>query len=538
MESDMNTPEKAKNEEVFRRSSLIAGRTGKMAMTYVFSTICVAAVTAVDSLFAGVCIGPEALAAIAAAAPFLTLNQILHCLLVFGVDKMMIQAIGRGKRKEADRIFGSILIAVAVVYLLVYIPLLIIERPLLEHFLTDQVLSDMIVCYTRPLFATSPIFEVFLCIERAFRVDGRAGLFSKRSIITNIANILFDFLLVSVIGMNVSGLAWSSVISTALGYTVSLSHFFSKKRTVSPDFSVIFSRRELLSYVKADIRIGSSATLDELMESFALSAQTAAIGIAGGSGGLAVWAVFKALQGIVLSMSNGVSASVSVHAGMSYGQKDYDGVRYSVRRGILIAVKASLVALIFVLVLAHPITEIYNVEPEFHSLCVHCLRIGCTIFPAIAFLTVISVYLPSVGRIDHSNLLVLLYKGLIIIAAGIGYFMDLRGFFAVYVFAIWAAALIVIVFLVRDRFWFVPEHNPEMITEYSIRLTPNQISVMSVDAAAKLNGCDYPSFLFLFQSRPGGGGQYELYCAAESEFGGLRGYSDETIRGRCTNHGY
>jgi Na+-driven multidrug efflux pump len=135
----------------------------------------------------------------------------------------------------------------------------------------------------------------------------------------------------------VSGLAWSSVLSTAIGYTITLSHFFSKKRTVSPDFSVVRDRKEFLTYVTWDVRLGSSATLDEVMSSVALTLQTTTVGTIGGAGGLAIWAVYKSVRGVILSTSNGVAASVSVHAGLLFGQGDYDGVRYSVKEGALLA---------------------------------------------------------------------------------------------------------------------------------------------------------------------------------------------------------
>ena len=264
-----------------------------------------------------------------------------------------LKAIGEGKRKKADRIFGAVLIAVTVVFLLVFVLLILIERPLLELVMAvNPNLIDMVIDYTVPLFATAVVFEVFLCIERAFRIDGRAKLFSKRAIVTNIANILLDILMVSVLGLGVSGLAWASVISSAIGYAVSLSHFLSKKRTVSPDLSVLSSPGELLSYVKSDIRLGSSATLDEVMSAVALAAQTAAIGAVGGPGGLAIWAVYKSLRGVVVAVGNGVSASVSVHAGLLFGQGDYDGVRYSVKMGVRIALMISFGAVLLVLLLA------------------------------------------------------------------------------------------------------------------------------------------------------------------------------------------
>lgn len=487
----MNESENRQDSKVARTPSLIAGMTKKMANTYVGGAVCAALVVIIDSLVAGISIGPEALAAIAAAGPLLTIPQILHCLLGFGIDKLMVQAIGEGNRREADRIFGAVLIAVIVVFLLVFALIILLERPLLELLMTDQSLVDMVIDYTVPLFAMATVFEVFLCIERAFRIDGRAKLFSKRAIVTNIANSLLDVLLVSVLQLGVSGLAWASVISTAVGYTITLSHFFSKKRTVAPDFSVLHSMRELLSYVKREIRLGSSATLDELMGGVVLAAQTAAIGVVGGSEGLAIWAVYKSLRGVALAEGNGVSASVSVHAGLLYGQGDYDGVRHSVRMGAQIALMISFGFVFFVLLLADPIAIAYGLEPEIQKLGAQCLRIGCVAFPAIVFLTVVTFYLPAVNRIKQANLVVFVQHGLTIIPAIFGYALGLQSYFASYVGAVYVAALLPIVLLVRDRFWLVPERNPETIAEYSIQLKPDLISSMSTDVDERLSRLAY-----------------------------------------------
>lgn len=478
---------------VFRKPELIAGATKKMAVTYIVGTVCAALVTIVDSLIAGISIGQEALAAIAAAGPLLCFDQILHCLLGFGIDKLMIQAIGEGDHKKANRIFGAILIAVTVIYVCVFGALIVFERPLLMAITKDPKLVDMIVLYTVPLFVFSPFSEVFLCIERAFRIDGRARLFSKRGIVTNVANIAFDLLMVSVFNLGIAGLAWASVISTTIGYTITFSHFFSKKRTVSPDFSVISSPHELLDYVRQSMRLGGSATLDEILDSVSLSVQTAATGAIAGADGLAIWAVYKSIRGVMISEGNGISASVSVHAGLLFGQRDYDGVRYSIRSGIMLAVTVCVSAALVVFVLARPIANAYGIDPEIQQLCAECLRIGCLAFPAVVFLNVVTVYLSSLDKPRIAGRLVLLEHGLVVIATGIGVSLGLHAVFVAYVLAVWATWLVAAVILVRDGSWLVPKHNPQRIVGYSILLGPNQIDAVGDDIKSQLHNKSYPT---------------------------------------------
>ena len=489
----MDIAQAEQTDEVIRKPSLIASATKKMAVTYLVSTVCAATVVIIDSLVAGISIGQDALAAIAAAGPILAIDQILHCLLGFGIDKLMVQAIGEGDRRRANRIFGAILVTVLVVYALVFALLLLVERPLFQAMMGDDPLVDMVIDYTVPLFITSPLFEALLCIERAFRIDGRARLFSKRSIVTNVANILGDILMVSVLGLGVSGLAWASVLSTTIGYTITLSHFWSNKRTVSPDFSVVSKPEELLAYVGRDVRLGGTAALDEAMDSVALGAQTAAMGVAGGAAGLAIWAVYKSLRGVVYAASNGVSASVSVHAGLLFGQKDYAGVRYAAREGLQIVLMVSVGFILFTLLLAHPIATAYSVDEALRPLCARCLRIGCLAFPAIAAMEVTTVYLPVVNQLGLTSKLVLLQHGLVIVSSAFGYVVGPQGLFVAYIVATWACVLVLVFLLVRDEHWFVPERNPEAIAEYSLGLEPSQIGIMSRAVTKTLSDLAYPA---------------------------------------------
>ncbi len=478
--------EKKDQIEIHRTSELIADRTTKMGVTFVASALCVALATAVDALVAGAFIGTEALAAVAAAAPFLAINGILHCLLGFGIDKLMIQSVARGNRKEADRIFGTVLIAVLVVYLIVVIPAIIYGRGIISANLSDPEMVEPVYQYCWPRFAAMPLLEICLCIERAFRVDGRAKLFSARRIVASLLSILLDFFLVPNVANQVQGLAWAYVIGSLLGYTVSLSHFFSKKRTVTPDFSVICSLSEMWEYIKADIRMGSSATWDEVLATVLVYAQTNAVSLLGGTVGLAVWSVYKALRSIVESIGDGISASVSVHTSLLFGECDYDGVRYSAKKGTDLATWYCIAVSVLVLVFAGPIADLYKIAPDSRELCAQCLRIGCLAYPALAVMTVFTAYLPAIDRNGTADFLTVVQKGLPILAATIGHPSGMQGFVAYYVFAVLTAMIVLVIMYRRDGAWFVPKNNPETIDVYSIQLTPELINAVSSDIKTDL----------------------------------------------------
>ena len=452
-----------------------------MATPYIGSALSVALVTMIDSLVAGRSIGPEALAAVAATAPLISISEILHCLLGFGIDKLMIQEIGRGNRKAANRIFAIVLVAVAVVFALVYLLIIIFEEPILNLIQIDPSLQGAVIIYSRPLLFTMPLFEIFLCIERAFRVDGRAKLMASRALVTNIVNIILSVLFVSVLGFEIEGLAWASVIGTFIGYTVILSHFFSKKRTVSPDFSILLSPKEACVFLRDDIKLGISATLDEVFQSLLVFIQTAVVSSVGGVNGLAIWSIYMTLYNIVISIYNGISASVSLHAGLMLGEENYDGVRDSVKKGFQLMMLAGFIAAVLILLFPRWIAMFFCDSPDLVPLCTTCLSLGACIIPSVAPTVILSLYLPSVNRSRIAYGMILLQKSAFIVASSVSFILGFTWLFICYIIAGWLVALIQMLAIKHNGNWFVQEKNPRLIRAYSILLNPQSIVNVSND---------------------------------------------------------
>ena len=472
------------DNSILRNSKLVESRTAKMAAPYIISSMSVALVSMIDSLVAGRNIGAVALAAVAATAPIFSIEQILDCFIGYGIDKLMIQEVGKGNRKTANRIFGSILVAVAVIYALVFSVIIFLERPILSLIGIDPALHDAVVAYSLPLLITMPLFEVFKCIERAFRVDGRARLFASRGIVTNIINISLSVLFVTILGFEIEGLAWASVIGTFIGYSVTLSHFFSKKRTVSPDFSVIFSVKENFGYIKESIRMGSSATLDEVLYGILVFIQTKVVSTIGGTAGLAVWGVFSTLYNAIYSIYYGISASVSLHSGLMIGQKNYARVRASLMKGFALLSSFGFAAAILLFIFPSQIASAFCTDPDIIPLCASCLRISSFFLPSVAMTVILSAYLPAVNKNNVALGMSILNKGGLMAAAIVGYFVGFEGLFVSLAVAGWLITIIQNLLVFVKGNLFVPEHNPEVFRSYSIHLSSQDIARVRDDIVA------------------------------------------------------
>ncbi|MGN0039384.1 MAG: hypothetical protein ACI36Y_09700 [Coriobacteriales bacterium] len=117
-------------------------------------------------------------------------------------------------------------------------------------------------------------------------------------------------------GLGIEGLAYATMLSTLIGYAVTLSHGLSKKCTIRPDFSVWRRPREALGYIREEIVIGGSSAIVMGLYGLLVSVICKLIGAAGGTIGLAAWGVYQSIVKFFNAFSNGAGRGVSLLTGL------------------------------------------------------------------------------------------------------------------------------------------------------------------------------------------------------------------------------
>lgn len=330
---DSSNREQGKNRHI-RTAKLMNSRFQSIAVPRISARICSLITVMVDSLVAARFIAPEALAAITLLSSVFVFMSFFHDIFVSGVTTVIVRKKSLGLNREADRALGSFTLVTLLVFGSMSAVLMIFGREILGLFTDDAALVEQALKYYYPSMIAAPINETLLCLERGFQTDGRPGFFAFRGVITNILNIILDITVVVLFQAGIFGLAVASIVSTWVGYGCTMSHLFSDKCTIKPDFSVIRKSKEMCSYIREAMGVGMVYAIDDGLDIAVSATLNKSILSAGGVPAFTVFSVFLVIKNLFDSVKVVFQTVVLDLCTVQYTEEDREGFRLVFWRGL------------------------------------------------------------------------------------------------------------------------------------------------------------------------------------------------------------
>lgn len=322
-----------KNNHI-RTARLMNSRFQRIAIPRLSARICSLITVMVDSLVAARFIAPEALAAITLISSVFVFMSFFHDIFVSGVTTVIVRKKSLGMNREADRALGSFTLVTFLVFSSLSVVLMVFGRRILGLFTDDTALVEQALKYYYPSMVAAPINETLLCLERGFQTDGRPGFFAFRGVISNILNIILDIVAVLIFQAGILGLAVASIISSFVGYGWSMSHLFSPKRTIKPDFSVIRKTKEMCAYIREAMGVGVVYAIDDGLDIAVSAVLNKSILSVGGVPAFTVFSVFLVVRNLFDSVKTVLQTVVLDLCTTLYAEEDREGFRIVFLRGM------------------------------------------------------------------------------------------------------------------------------------------------------------------------------------------------------------
>lgn len=239
--------------------------------------------TVMDAVMLGLYAGPEAVAAVTAVFPIFMLLVALATLVGSGMASLLARRLGAGDLPAARTIFAAahwLALAIGAAFILAFLavgPALIAAiangAPMLETLAYRYI---AIVVFFSPL-------QLLLAVNvDALRCEGRVGLMALASLLVSLANLAFNYILIVVFDLGVTGSALGTVLAQllALGILVAF-------RTVGKTnlrLTDILGKPSRLSESTRDIlALGAPQSLGFIGLALVSAAVIAALQIAAGS---------------------------------------------------------------------------------------------------------------------------------------------------------------------------------------------------------------------------------------------------------------
>ena len=299
-----------------------------------------------DSIVVSHLVSPDALSVVRIWQPFATCMFIIIGIMSAGASFLSARGIGAQNYDKVNRVFNNHLYYVIFSTLLVIglvLPFLDVVTGMLT---TDERLLPMLKPYVHAdMFA---IFIAAVCgVPISYIItNGSPRLITRRIIISQILNVIFDLLLCGVLDMGLAGASYASGLSNLLAFT-SLTGYLRKN-------SKIFRLRRpekicSIKQYRECFSIGLPMLISALLAPALVFTMNSLVVDKLGADGMYLFTVYFQVNGICMLALSGSNTAISNIGGILLGEEDYDSFRMLTKRifRLLILVMVAVSLLIF-----------------------------------------------------------------------------------------------------------------------------------------------------------------------------------------------
>ena len=389
-----------------RSGHIIRQKFREYLLPTVLTSMAVSMASVVDGIIVGSLLGEGALAAVGLSAPIIFSINLIY--LLFAVGGLTCASISLGKRDfhTANRFFTMSIGGGLVAMCIFLVVMQIFMRPLSISLAGgDMQLAAMTESYLRPLLFTGPALMFSSGMAVFLRMDGHPKASAAVMMIANAVNLVLDYVLIRFLNTGIHGAG----VSTALGYVVGsalvIPYLVNKKRSfhfVRPGKTVLKTLRDVL---KSGMPKGVSQVCN-LVRSLVINA---VIVSTMGSIGMSIMTVCINVLMISHIFEGGIADTLLPIVGTLYGEKDYFGIRQTMKIARRVLMVCSTVLLAFFLIAPQLIGILFGLtSPDTLALLEPALRLYALYLPFSAAILLLQNFYNTTERHNLATSLVVM----------------------------------------------------------------------------------------------------------------------------------
>ena len=309
----------------------------------------------VDGFFVSNFVNKTAFAAVNFIMPVLMILGTLGWMFGTGGSALVAMTLGMGKREKANKIFSMIVyltvVTSAVISLVsfIFLPDIALALGAEGQMLEDCKLYGRIIIVALPFFMLQFEFQSFFITAE----KPKLGLFT--TVISGVANMVLDALLVAILDMGLVGAALATAVSQSLGGIIPIIYFACKNSSLLRLTAWEFDGKALLKTCTN----GSSEFMNNISMSVVSMVYNLQLMRFAGEDGVAAYGVLMYVNMIFLATFIGFAVGIAPVVGYHFGAKNHDELHGLLVRSLKIIVVCSFVMLIFGELLAYPLSYIF-----------------------------------------------------------------------------------------------------------------------------------------------------------------------------------
>lgn len=331
----------------------------RCAVPAVVTSVFGALYSVVDGMFVGRCLGEDALAAINLIMPVIMIVEAISNMIATGASVNISMLLGERKREEASRMFSFSVCFILAFSCVIGGAGLLFAEPFLA-LLAPGAREEAVRAgaqYLRTFAAFGPLISVYFAVDNYLRVCGKQTLSMVVAIVSQLLNVVLDFLLIAVLRRGVRAAALASCLSMAPASVVMLALFLGKRMD--------------LYYTKPSIRLSRFLHIvangsSEFFSSIAMSVMSVVMNLFllkyGGTTAVAAFSIVMYVDSIIGMLNFGICDSLQPAISYCCGAGAIVRMRVIFRRVLAATVLVSAAAFLFMR-LAGPLVAPIFIRP-------------------------------------------------------------------------------------------------------------------------------------------------------------------------------
>ena len=266
-------------------------------------------------------------------------------------------------------------------------------------------LTGLVSDYLLPLWILTPLVAVVNQTAAYARTDGLRKIATALPIVSNIVNLICDYIYMAVFGWGIAGAGWATVTGYIVGAALTSLYMRSERRTVH------FTKDALsqLASLGKIFSVGLPSALIYVCNFLRLFFTNAIIlsftGVMGGK----IASVSFSLNSLAFILVEGASMTLLPILGALYGEKDGNGQRLTLRYGMIYTIGLSMIVFIVSELFPVQLAMLYGLtEPEITSVFSVAFRLLSANIPILAVIYVLRSFFQATKQRGLANLIVVL----------------------------------------------------------------------------------------------------------------------------------
>ena len=362
----------------------------------------------VDSFFVGAFIGELAVSAIEVLEPLILLVTVFEWLFGLGGQILALNKKAEFDTDGSNRYFTVSMVLSFIASLIMAIVCLIFMEPLATLLHATPANTSLVLQYSTYLYGCFVVSTISGVLTQYIRVDGQPNFASAVIIISNVINIILDYVFLSS-GMGMSSASLASFIGYTVGLIICIWYIRYPKRT----FRFVRAAVELKTFIKTSAEMikvgfpGASIGIFEVIFVYIINAFLAATL---GDMGLATYLLCMDALVIASIIDVGISETLTSIVPIYYAKHDYVNLNHLIKTSLMLSVAAAVILTLLIWIWPDGFLALYNFnEKEIAGFAKNALKLYSFFFLLSILPNLLVFYYEAIERSALSTALSVLY---------------------------------------------------------------------------------------------------------------------------------